>query len=63
VTPAGTIDGTNTLFTLPTTSANFQMVFLNGVLQLPGINYTIAFNRITMTVAPSVDDQLFAVFQ
>jgi hypothetical protein len=60
----GTIDGSNHLFMLPTTPNNFQMVFLNGVLQLPGgINYSIAFNRVTMTVAPSVGDQLYAVFQ
>jgi len=57
-TPTGTINGTNTAFTLlaspnPMTSL---MLFLNGVEQLAGTDYTLSGNTITYTVAPLAGD-------
>lgn len=61
--PSGAQDGTNRVFTLPSTPTNFLMLFSNGVLQLPGTNYVIAGAVATYAVAPQPTDQLFAVYQ
>lgn len=61
--PSGAQNGTNRVFTLPSAPTNFLMFFLNGVLQLPGPNYSITGAIITMTLAPANTDQLWAVFQ
>lgn len=52
-TPTGAIDGGNTTYTLayapsPTSSL---MLYLNGVLQVQGVDYTLSGNVITMTTA------------
>jgi len=55
-TPAGTLNGTNTIFTLANIPlAGEEMVFLNGVLQEPGAgnDYTISGLTITMLTAPT----------
>lgn len=56
--PSGTINGTNTVFTLtnggvPLTSDPQQLeVYLNGVFQVPGLGYTLSGTTITYAVAP-----------
>lgn len=54
-TPSGSIDGSNTTFTLANTPVTgSEMVFVNGVKQKPGSGngYTITTNTITLTDAP-----------
>jgi hypothetical protein len=59
-TPAGTIDGTNTIFTLAATPnpTSTLMLFLNGVLMVQGTNYTLNDNIITFASGsiPQVND-------
>ena len=60
-TPTGTINGSNTAFTLANTPvAGTEQVFLNGLLLEPGAgnDYTIATNTITMLTAPIAGDKL-----
>ena len=52
-TPSGSINGSNTAFTLaatPTTGS--EHVYLNGILQTEGTDYTISGANITMLSAP-----------
>ena len=52
-TPSGSINGSNTSFTLahtPTTGSEY--VWLNGILQTEGTDYTITGATITFTTAP-----------
>lgn len=64
-TPAGIINGVNTVFTLarpPVPVADLQL-FLNGVLQRPNtVDFTLAGLTITMVVAPVVGDVLTAFY-
>ena len=57
VIPSGTINGTNTVFTLSVAPLSGQpvLVFLGGVLQNPGVSndYTISGSTITFNTAPS----------
>jgi hypothetical protein len=60
-TPSGTMNGTNTTFTLantPTTGS--EELYLNGLLQDEGTgnDYTISTSTITMLVAPLSSDKL-----
>lgn len=51
-TPTGVINGVNKIFVLahvPTSLA----VYLNGLLQYPGTDYTVSGNAITLAVAPN----------
>jgi hypothetical protein len=60
-TPTGTVNGSNTTFTLAATpTANTEEVFLNGLLQEPGAgnDYTISGATITMLSAPATGDRL-----
>jgi hypothetical protein len=57
-TPSGTMNGSNTNFTLsytPSPSASLTL-WLNGVEQVPGIDYTISSATITYTIAPKSTD-------
>ena len=48
IIPVGPINGVNAAFTLPQAPTGFLMVFLNGVLQIPGgVDYTLAGAIIT----------------
>jgi len=61
-TPSGSINGSNTAFTLANTpTAGTVKVFLNGIRQKSGAgnDYTISTNVITMTTAPISGDVLF----
>ncbi|WP_337043870.1 hypothetical protein [Emticicia sp. 17c] len=60
-TPAGTKNGSNFTFTLAYTPVTgSEELFLNGVLQEPGVgnDYTISGLNITMAVAPATDDKI-----
>jgi phage-related tail fiber protein len=60
-TPAGTLNGSNTVFTLANTPVvSSEQVFLNGLLQEPGAgnDYTIAGATITYLAAPAATDRL-----
>lgn len=62
-TPAGTVDGVNTIFTtsvLPIT--NTQELFRNGVLQEPGMDYVLIGQTITFANPPIVNDVLRIVY-
>lgn len=60
-TPSGSVNGTNTVFTLgnvPITGS--ESVYLNGLLQEPGSgnDYTISGNEITFADAPLAEDRV-----
>jgi hypothetical protein len=60
-TPAGTLNGTNTIFTLASTPiVGTEEVYLNGLLQEPGAgnDYTISGATITYLAAPAATDRL-----
>jgi hypothetical protein len=60
-TPSGSINGSNTAFTLSNTPVSgTESVYLNGVLQEPGAgnDYTISTNTITYLTAPTTGDRL-----
>lgn len=64
-TPSGTINGSNTVFTLATTPiSGSESVFLNGILQNAGAgnDYTISGNSITFITAPKSGDVLLASY-
>lgn len=64
--PTGSINGTNTAFTLTATpqNGNFVSVFLNGLLQQPGVgnDYTISGTTITFTSAPIAGDVILVQY-
>jgi hypothetical protein len=65
-TPSGTVNGSNTAFTLANTPiSGTEMLFLNGVLQDAGSgnDYTISTNAITMLSAPLTGDKLRCTYQ
>jgi len=60
-TPSGTINGSNTTFTLANTPVvGSEQVFLNGILQEPGgsNDYTISSGTISFVTAPQTGDRL-----
>jgi hypothetical protein len=63
VVPTGSVNGSNTVFTLPSTPTNYLNLYVNGVLQLPTTNYTISGPTITMVTAPFTGYELWAVYQ
>jgi hypothetical protein len=64
-TPGGTINGSNTSFTLAHTPTNTSLaLYKNGQLQLPGggADYTLSGSTITYNTAPLTGDLLTAQF-
>lgn len=62
-TPSGSINGSNTSFTLANTPGPATtQVFLNGLQQVGGVDYTISSGTITMNAAPVSGDSLRAVY-
>lgn len=67
-TPSGTINGSNTTFTLthtPNPSVSLQL-YENGIMQRAGVDYTLSGSTITMTQAPmggSSPDTLVAFYR
>jgi hypothetical protein len=66
-TPTGTIDGTNTTFTLSNTPAPSAslLLFRNGLLQKAGVDYTLAGATVTFLVgsAPQPGDSVVASYR
>lgn len=60
--PVGTIDGTNTVFKISESPAGVLLLFLNGVEQNKGTDFSIAADTITYAVAPQPGDWHIAVF-
>jgi len=54
-TPSGTIDGSNLVFTLAQTPVENAAVdvFLDGLKQIPGTDYSVSGITITFTTAPA----------
>ena len=62
--PSGTRNGSNTAFTLAATPVNASlMLYLNGILQLSGTDYTLSGAAITMTGAPESVDWFRAFYE
>lgn len=64
-TPGGSINGSNTVFTLtqaPVPPASL-MLFLNGVLQLQGTDYILSGSTITFTNAPTAGAWIEAFYR
>lgn len=62
-TPVGTINGTNTAFTLSHTPITGTLhLYKNGSLLIPGTDYTQTGTAITMAVAPSLGATLYASY-
>lgn len=62
--PTGAINGTNRAYAItftPTPLATFTL-YLNGVFQLPSVNYTLSGNSLSMNIAPSSGSTLYAVY-
>lgn len=61
VVPTGTIDGTNTTFTLPSAPLTGTLVYqYNGQALTAGVGYTLSGTTVTMLVAPQPGDALYA---
>lgn len=67
VVPAGNIDGANKSFKLPSAAvpATSLQLYMNGVYQTPGVDYTITPDGVTinMILAPQVGDKLIANYR
>lgn len=62
-TPAGAVDGVNAEFTLANTPATgTAQVYLNGLLQEPTDDYTLAGTTITFVEAPQTGDKVRAIY-
>lgn len=62
--PAGTVNGSNTVFTLsatPVANASVIMV-LDGVTQTNGTDYTVSGTTVTFTTAPASGTELVAIY-
>jgi hypothetical protein len=61
-TPTGSINGSNTAFTLSSTPAQAASVdlYLDGLYQRQGTDYTISGTSITMTTAPATSQNIWA---
>lgn len=64
-TLTGTINGTNTVFTLSAvpTPATSLLFYIGGIFQIPGVDYTVSGQIITCTTAPHSGNELAAVYQ
>jgi hypothetical protein len=60
--PTGTINSSNTVFTLSVTPSALLMVFRNGLLLELGVHYTVTGSTITFANAPLTGDWLVAYF-
>lgn len=62
-TPSGLINSLNTTYTLThVPSANTLNLFLDGALQINGVDYTLAGATITFTVAPTTGQIMAASY-
>jgi hypothetical protein len=64
-TPSGTVNGSNTAFTLahsPTPTASLEL-FKNSILQQVTTDYTLSGTVLTMVTAPVTGDELYAFYR
>jgi len=63
-TPSGTINGSNTAFTLALTPHENEAVelYLDGLYLIEGTDYTLSGTSITMTPAPALGQSLKAQY-
>ncbi len=60
---SGSIDGINTAFNLVNTPvSNSEMVFLNGILQIPPTDYSITGSLINFAIAPFNGDKIVSTY-
>lgn len=59
-TPIGALNGTNTVFTI-SYAPIVLLLFLNGVMQVQGVNFTISGTTITFTKPPKARDANYLV--
>lgn len=60
----GTLDGSNTVFTLSNTPIiNSQTIYINGLMQDIGDDYTISGNTVTFVIAPLAGSRPVANYQ
>lgn len=61
--PTGTVNSSNTVFTLPTTPGPVVLIYRNGVLQQGGgADFTLAGSTVTFVTAPITGDIILAVY-
>jgi len=62
--PVGLINNVNTVYTVTTAPSPIEAfrLFLDGLIQIQNVNYTIVGTTITMTTAPNFGQELYAVF-
>jgi hypothetical protein len=59
VTPTGTINGVNTVFTFPNSLVDgSEHIYVNGILQEEGVDYSRVTTTVTFAVAPETGDDL-----
>lgn len=63
-TPSGTINGSNKAFTLSQTPLENDVVevYLDGLRQVPVIDYTISTTTITFVTAPALGQSVFVQY-
>lgn len=63
-TPTGTVDGSNTIFTLSATPVSSTIVvpFVNGVAQRITDDFTISTNTVTFVTPPTTSSNLMVLF-
>lgn len=62
--PSGAINGSNVNYSIsfiPYPIGSFQL-YVNGIFQIPAVNYTLTTTALVMGVAPSSGSTLFAVY-
>lgn len=64
--PSGTVNGTNTLFTLTSTPIYNQavFVFINGLIQRQGTDYNVSGSNIDFAASstPAVGSRLYVIY-
>ena len=62
--PPGTINGTNTVFTLSFTTVNVSTisVYVDGIVCLPTVDYSFSGVTLTLTLAPVLGQKVFVTY-
>jgi hypothetical protein len=62
--PTGTINGSNVTFVLSQTPKSNPVVslYVDGIIQIQGVEYTLSGATITMTTAPALGQTIYAVY-
>lgn len=62
--PAGTVNGSNVSFTLSQAPAetDFVEIYVNGLFQRNGVDFTVSGTTVTMTTAPATESTIWATY-